>query len=64
MTLTIRYKDGLRERKRTILNVCSIKYIDCNNTFDITTTNNDTGKEKITITGEMLEVNLKKDAQG
>ena len=61
MKLTIKYKDGLRERKRTILNVCAIKYVECHSTLCITI-NTDERKEKIEIKGEIIEANLEKES--
>lgn len=59
MVLTVKYKDGIRERKRAIVNVCAINYVEGADKLKITT--NNTGKERFELKGEEFEFNLSKE---
>lgn len=60
MVLTVKYKDGIRERKRAIVNVCAINYVEGADKLKITT--NNTGKERFELKGEEFEFNLSKES--
>ena len=59
MILTIKYKDGLRERKRTIPNVRRIDFVECHNRLEFLT--ND--QEHFEITGEFIEIHITKESE-